>query len=93
MAKLNANTVLTHPKTGAVVVLVEGDDVPSWATELIGAHLIGDPESTEPEGPKPVEKMTVPELKQYAEEKQIDLGDATKKDEILAAIQAAETSS
>ena len=37
---------------------------------------------------KPIDKMTVPELKAYAEENNIDLGDAMKKDDILAAIQA-----
>ncbi len=39
---------------------------------------------------KPVDKMTVPELKAYAELHEIDLGDANKKPEILAAIQAAQ---
>lgn len=38
---------------------------------------------------KPIDKMTVSELKAYAETNKIDLGDATKKDDILAAIQAA----
>lgn len=39
MAKLNANTVITHPETGAPVVLLEGDDVPDWAQGLVGSHL------------------------------------------------------
>lgn len=39
---------------------------------------------------KPLEKMTVAELKEYAEQHGIDLGDAAKKDEILAVILAAE---
>lgn len=38
-----------------------------------------------PEG-KPDESWKVPELKAYAAEHDIDLGDAKKKDEILAAI-------
>lgn len=38
----------------------------------------------EPE--KAVEDMTVPELKAYADGKGIDLGDATKKEDILAKI-------
>lgn len=41
------------------------------------------------QGPKKIEDMTVPELKAFADEMEIDLGDATKKDEILARIQAA----
>jgi len=39
---------------------------------------------------KPLEKRTVPELKAYAAEHEIDLGAATKKPDILAAIVAAE---
>lgn len=37
--------------------------------------------------PKTVEEMTITELKEYAAENDIDLGDAKKKDDILAAIQ------
>jgi len=40
-------------------------------------------------GPKPLEKQTAAELKAYAAEHDIDLGDATKKADVLAAIQAA----
>ncbi|MNW59895.1 hypothetical protein D3C74_378480 [compost metagenome] len=36
---------------------------------------------------KPVDEMTVPELKAYAKLKEIDLGDAKKKEDILAVIQ------
>lgn len=39
--------------------------------------------------PKSVDKMTVEELKAHAAEHSIDLGEASKKDEILAAVQAA----
>jgi len=39
---------------------------------------------------KTIDKMTIDELKTYAEEKQIDLGGATKKAEILAIIKAIE---
>ena len=42
------------------------------------------------EVPKLVDKMTVEELKAYAAQHSIDLGEAVKKDEILAAVQAAE---
>lgn len=37
---------------------------------------------------KPLDKMTVDELKQYAADNGIDLGDATKKADILAAIKS-----
>lgn len=35
---------------------------------------------------KPLEKMKVDELKAYASERNIDLGEATKKEDVLAAI-------
>lgn len=41
--------------------------------------------------PKPLEKRTAAELKAHADEHGIDLGDATKKADILAAILAAPT--
>ena len=48
--------------------------------------------SVEGEAPAidPLDKMKVDELKDYAAEKDIDLGEATKKAEILAVIRAAE---
>ncbi|MEJ9219550.1 Rho termination factor N-terminal domain-containing protein [Paenibacillus glucanolyticus] len=46
-----------------------------------------DPNS--PQAPKKIEDMTVPELKDFAEEMEIDLGDATKKDDIIQRIQKA----
>lgn len=40
--------------------------------------------------PITVDEMTVPELKKYAKEKEIDLGEAKKQEEILEIIQAHE---
>ena len=40
----------------------------------------------EPQEYKPLESRTVAELKEYAAENDIDLGEATKKEDILAAI-------
>ena len=37
--------------------------------------------------PTELKDMTVPQLKDYATEHKIDLGDATKKDDIIAAIE------
>jgi hypothetical protein len=37
----------------------------------------------DPPRPEKPEEMTVPQLKDYAKENEIDLGDATKKDDIL----------
>lgn len=47
-------------------------------------------EVDEPAAEKPLEKRTVDELRKYAADNQIDLGEASKKDEILAAIAAAQ---
>ena len=44
MAKLNANTTVMRPDTLAVVTLAEGDEVPDWADDLIGNHLVEDEE-------------------------------------------------
>lgn len=54
--------------------------------------LIIQPVGLEPEGipPKPWDNMTVAELKAYAAAKQIDLGGATRRDDIAMAIAAAE---
>ena len=40
---LTANTVVTHPDTGAPVVLRAGEDVPDWAVPLVGDHLVDKP--------------------------------------------------
>ncbi|ATO50140.1 hypothetical protein P4V86_19410 [Brevibacillus laterosporus] len=52
-------------------------------------------ESQEPETypleEKSIDKMTVAELKEYAIQHDIDLGEATKKDDILAVIKGAES--
>ena len=47
-------------------------------------------EAIEDEEVKPLDKMNVEELKAYAAENDIDLGEAKKKAEILEAIHAAE---
>lgn len=59
-----------------------------WLTILEG--VIPDEPSAEPAGDPPsddVEAMKVAELKAFADEHSIDLGDATKKADIIAAIE------
>lgn len=60
MAKLNSNTVVTHPETGAPAVLLSGEDVPDWAEGLIGDHLIehADEELDKPAGNASLEAWT-----------------------------------
>lgn len=69
----------THATTGAVVD-VRDDKVLGSEWQIVGA------ESTRSESPD--SSWKVAELKAYADENDIDLADATKKDDILAAINA-----
>lgn len=43
MPKLTASTVVVNPDTAALVVLWEGEDLPEWATGLVGDHLLDEP--------------------------------------------------
>lgn len=47
-------------------------------------------QATSPNGDVPIEKMTVPQLKDYAAQNKIDLGEASKKEDILKVIQDAQ---
>lgn len=38
-ARLLANVALRNPEKGSVVVLLKGDEIPSWADSLVGQHL------------------------------------------------------
>lgn len=53
--------------------------------DVEGVEEVADDEPAE----KPLEKRTAAELKKYAADNSIDLGEATKKEDILAAIAAA----
>lgn len=64
---------------------------PERIAELSGSeNKQGQPLIAEVEEKTDIEKMKVTELQAYAKEKGIDLGDATKKNEILAKIKEAE---
>jgi hypothetical protein len=65
MAKLNANTIVAHPKTGTPTVLLEGEDVPKWATSLIGDHLLAEGPS-EPTDEAPAGNANRQEWADYA---------------------------
>lgn len=75
-----------HPKSGQTQRASRAAYDGTWAAE--GWKVVSS-EQWEPEvAEKPVEKMKVDELKAYAEEHQIDLGEATSKADILAVIVA-----
>lgn len=66
-----------------------GDEATIKARYLVlGGLIIGDTE--ESDAPTALADMSLPALKKYAKDNEIDLGEATKKDEVLAAIQAAQ---
>lgn len=92
--KLTGTTIVVNPATATAEVLLEGSTLPSWAEGLVGDHLLtGRPTSTGnvPETEtNPFAKMTKADLKAYAAEHGIDLGAASKVDEMRAAIAAAE---
>ncbi|MFI6368703.1 hypothetical protein ACIBG0_38980 [Nocardia sp. NPDC050630] len=82
MRKLIAH-VHVYDDEGNSHVFGPGDDVPADV-----AKRITNPDAWEPESDngEPSESWTVADLKAYAELHEIDLGDATKKADILAAI-------
>ncbi|MDO5502147.1 MAG: hypothetical protein Q4G67_03125 [Actinomycetia bacterium] len=82
MARLIGTAVTRHPTTDQVVVLRDGDEVPEWAE--VGQHLLGD----EAAGDAPSESWTVAQLRAYADEHDVDLGEATRKADILDALAA-----
>lgn len=101
MARVNSTTVVRNPTTFEVVVLRAGDEVPEWAE--VGDHLTStkaapEPAPQEPERPAevqddedgetPDDSWTNQRIKQYAEDNGIDLGGATTKADMLAAIGA-----
>ncbi|WP_280449962.1 hypothetical protein [Nocardia brasiliensis] len=80
--------VHVHDDKGNSRVYGPGDDVPADV-----AKRITNPDAWESDDEgdgEPSESWTVADLKAYAEQREIDLGDATKKADILAAIQAAD---
>lgn len=45
MSTLSATTVLAHPGSGEPFVLLAGSEVPDWAVDMVGDHLIADAET------------------------------------------------
>ena len=76
---------------GDVVWFTPGDDCPDWARRRIENAAVLDVAEEEdarvPEG-EPDSTWRLAQLRDYAEERSIDLGEATKKADILTAIEA-----
>ncbi|MCK8671000.1 hypothetical protein M1M07_07695 [Rhodococcus sp. HM1] len=90
MARL-ATCVHVYDEHGTPHVFGTDDDVPKWAADRITNPAAWDeeperePEPAYPEG-EPSDGWKVPQLVAYARDEGIDLGDAKKKDDILALI-------
>lgn len=77
---------MLHPLSGQTQRASRAAFESHWADE--GWKEVSSEEFVPEETDKPVDKMKIDELKAHAEKLEIDLGDATKKDDILAVIQA-----
>lgn len=75
MAKLTGNTVVVGPD-GQARTLLEGDDVPAWAADQVGDHLLDDSES----GPSPYRDRKLVELKAEIDRRNADRADENKVD-------------
>jgi hypothetical protein len=82
--------VTAYTEDGHVVTLIAGQDVPNNVT--VGEHVT-ERSTAEAADTDPLAALKLPELKAYATERSIDLAGASKKDDILAAIRAAEQDS
>ncbi|MEU1432135.1 hypothetical protein ABZ412_34215 [Nocardia sp. NPDC005746] len=94
MAARLATFVHVHDEDGVTHILGPDDTVPAELAKLItNPDAWADPPDPEPAQQvpesEPSESWTVPQLRDYAADKKIDLGDATKKADVLAVIAAA----
>jgi hypothetical protein len=48
MARLTDNTWIRNPKTGGMLLLEKGDDLPAWAVDDVGEHLLEGGADAEP---------------------------------------------
>lgn len=96
---LTKNVRLWNPSVGKRVELRSGEEVPDWADDLITNPKVFredddivkvDPEGSESseeesfdDGLPDLEEMTVQSLREFADDLDIDLGDATRKADII----------
>lgn len=87
MATVTDNTIVVNPETGAAVVLAAGADVPEWAEDMVGDHLV------EVGADGDYQAMKVAALKLEIERRNDDreddkkiVPDGTKKDDLVAAL-------
>jgi len=92
MPTLSDNTVIAHPDTGAPVALLKGQEVPDWAEELIGDHLIeGEPAPAEKaDGTPPTsgKGSGLEAWQKHADDLGVPYADDAKREDIIAAVEA-----
>jgi hypothetical protein len=90
--KLGRDVKVFDAQVGQRVTLKRGDVVPDHLVDKVTnpALFVGSP-SLQQEEPdeEPWRRLTVPGLKTFAENKEIDLGSATRKKDIIAVIEQA----
>lgn len=80
---------LKHPESGAERVSFDiPDKIKVWTDR--GYRVVSEPETEADSDPVDLAAMTVPQLRDLAAEASIDLGEVRTKDEIVAAIAAAQ---
>lgn len=90
MAQVTDRTMVVHPETGAFVHLDKGDDVPSWASDLVGDHLLAGSEGDSGIPPKGGPGSGVEAWARYASAKGVKVDDDAKREDIIAALDAAD---
>lgn len=95
---LTANVLLTHPETGERHLLKDGSTLPDWADGIVGEHVLrdvrGEQVPTDEPGPKPPKRSgpgsSAAAWRNYAAKNGVDVADDADRDEVIAALEAAE---
>lgn len=91
MAKLNDNTLVL--RNGSPVSLLKGEDVPDWAKDQVGDHLIdGSSDSFDDSGlpPKAGRGSGLEAWQKYADDNGITYAEGATRDDIIAAVEASQ---
>lgn len=92
MAKLNDNTLVL--RNGSPVSLSKGDDVPDWAKDQIGDHLLegadesADSAASDGAPPKGGAGSGIEAWRAYADKLGVTYDDDTSREDIIAAVEA-----
>lgn len=99
MPHLTANVLLRHPSSGALHLLPDGSTLPDWADGLVGKHALRDVRgeqvpAVEMDRPKPPKRSgpgsSAAAWRNYASKNGVDVADDADRDEVIAALEAAE---